>query len=184
MFERFHQDARQAVVLAQAEARLLDDEHIGTEHVLLGLLRQPDSVAGRVLVGHGLDHDRVADRIGRLRTTGRRADELDAAALESIGIDLDSVREKVEATFGPGALDRAPRARRRRFGGHIPFTKRAKKVLELSLREAVNLRHDHIGTGHILLGMIREGQGLAARVLVDLDVDLQELRTATRAAMT
>ena len=180
MFERFHRDARETVVLAQEEARLLDHDFIGTEHLLLSMLRQPETVAGRVLAGHGLDHDRVKDFIGGLRVELAAPDEdIDAQALETIGIDLDAIREKVEAAFGPGALDREPRARRNRPwrpGGHLPFTRRAKKVLELSLRESLRLGHDHIGNGHVLLGIVRDGGGLAARVLVDSGVDLPSLR--------
>ncbi|GAA3823334.1 hypothetical protein GCM10022226_49870 [Sphaerisporangium flaviroseum] len=186
MFERFHQDARQTVILAQAETRLLGHGHVGTEHLLLSLLRQPNTVAARVLARHGLDHDQVGDAVARLLATGP-ANDLDADALESIGIDLDAIREKVEAAFGPGALDRDPRSRRGRPwrpAGHVPFTARSKKVLELSLREALALKHNYIGNGHILLGLLREGNGLAARILTDAGIDFdvlrQEIRTELR----
>ncbi|WP_279340140.1 Clp protease N-terminal domain-containing protein [Sphaerisporangium perillae] len=181
MFERFHEDARQTVVLAQEETRLFDHDHIGTEHLLLALLRQPDTVAARVLARHGLDHDGMGDAIARALASVP-GDDLDADALEAIGIDLDAIREKVEAAFGPGALDRDPRSRRRpwRLGGHVPFTGRAKKVLELSLREALHLKHNYIGNGHILLGLLREGHGLAARVLADAGVDFDTLRREIR----
>jgi ATP-dependent Clp protease ATP-binding subunit ClpC len=133
MFERFTDRARRVVVLAQEEARLLNHNYIGTEHLLLGLA-----------------HGGVA-----------------AKALESLGISLEAVRAQVEEIIGQG--QRAPT-------GHIPFTPRAKKVLELSLREALQLGHNYIGTEHILLGLIREGEGVAAQVLVKLGGDLSRVR--------
>ncbi len=135
MFERFTDRARRVVVLAQEEARMLDHNYIGTEHLLLGLIHEGEGVA--------------------------------AKALESIGISLDAVRQQVEEIIGRGA--QAP-------SGHIPFTPRAKKVLELSLREALQLGHNYIGTEHILLGLIREGDGVAAQVLVKLGADLNRTR--------
>jgi ATP-dependent Clp protease ATP-binding subunit ClpA len=135
MFERFTDRARLVVVLAQEEARILNHDYIGTEHLLLGLIRESDGVA--------------------------------AEALESLGISLDAVRQQVGEIIGQG--QQAP-------SGHIPFTPRAKKVLELSLREATQLGHDHIGTEHILLGLIREGDGVAAQVLVKLGADLNRVR--------
>ncbi|GMA87749.1 hypothetical protein GCM10025868_29990 [Angustibacter aerolatus] len=125
MFERFTDRARRVVVLAQEEARMLNHNYIGTEHILLGLIHEGEGVA--------------------------------AKALESLGISLDAVREQVQEIIGQG--QQAP-------SGHIPFTPRAKKVLELSLREALRLGHNYIGTEHILLGLIREGEGVAAQVLV------------------
>ncbi|MEN3310455.1 MAG: ATP-dependent Clp protease ATP-binding subunit ClpC, partial [Micromonosporaceae bacterium] len=135
MFERFTDRARRVVVLAQEEARMLNHNYIGTEHVLLGLIHEGEGVA--------------------------------AKALESLGISLEAVRQQVEEIIGQG--QRAP-------SGHIPFTPRAKKVLELSLREALQLGHNYIGTEHILLGLIREGEGVAARVLVKLGADLNRVR--------
>ncbi len=136
MFERFTDRARQAVVVAQEEARLLNHDYIGTEHLLLGLLSQPDSIAGRVL--------------GQL------------------GIGLEGTRADVETIIGRGAAT-AP-------SGHIPFTPRAKKVLELSLREALQLGHNYIGTEHILLGLVREGEGVAAQVLIGRGAVLDRVR--------
>jgi ATP-dependent Clp protease ATP-binding subunit ClpC len=136
MFERFTERARRVVVLAQDEARMLNHNYIGTEHILLGLIHE----------GHGLA----------------------AKALESLGISLDAVRQQVEEIIGHGQ-QQPPQ-------GHIPFTPRAKKVLELSLREALQLGHTYIGTEHILLGLIREGEGVAAQVLVGLGVDLNRAR--------
>ncbi|MBN9609635.1 MAG: NDP-hexose 4-ketoreductase [Actinobacteria bacterium 69-20] len=135
MFERFTDRARRVVVLAQEEARMLNHNYIGTEHILLGLIHEGEGVA--------------------------------AKALESLGISLDSVRSQVEEIIGQG--QQAP-------SGHIPFTPRAKKVLELSLREALQLGHNYIGTEHILLGLIREGEGVAAQVLVKLGADLNRVR--------
>jgi ATP-dependent Clp protease ATP-binding subunit ClpC len=135
LFERFTDRARRVVVLAQEEARLLNHNYIGTEHILLGLIHEGEGVAAR--------------------------------ALESLGIDLESVRSQVVEIIGQGS--QAP-------SGHIPFTPRAKKVLELSLREALQLGHNYIGTEHILLGLIREGEGVAAQVLVKLGAELTKVR--------
>lgn len=185
MFERFHADARQAVVRAQHEATVLHHDKIRTEHVLLGLLAQTGSVTARVLARHGLDHDTAGDAVARVlgSHTGDGREDIDADALESIGIDLDAIRQKVEAAFGPGALDRDRKRPTRRLGGHIPFSPRAKKVLELSLREAINLGHNYIGDGHILLGLLREGDGLAARVIADAGIDFTALRQEIRAEL-
>ncbi|MCW1249223.1 ATP-dependent Clp protease ATP-binding subunit [Acaricomes phytoseiuli] len=135
MFERFTDRARRVVVLAQEEARMLNHNYIGTEHILLGLIHEGEGIA--------------------------------AKALESLNISLDAVREQVQEIIGQG--QQAP-------SGHIPFTPRAKKVLELSLREALQLGHNYIGTEHILLGLIREGEGVAAQVLVKLGADLGRVR--------
>ena len=135
MFERFTDRARRVVVLAQEEARLLDHDYIGTEHLLLGLIQEREGLA--------------------------------AKALEELGISLDAVRAQVVATIGRGK--RAPK-------GHIPFTARAKKALEMSLRAALDLGHNYIGTEHILLGLIREGTGVAAQVLAELGADADRVR--------
>ncbi|HVD27924.1 MAG TPA: Clp protease N-terminal domain-containing protein [Mycobacteriales bacterium] len=176
MFERFTEDARQVVVRAQEEARRLHSDHIGTEHLLLGLLDQ-DSPTAAVLVRHGLTRESTVAAVRAF--TGGEA--LDAAALGTVGIDLDAVRESVEATFGPGALD-APRGTRQPKG-HIPFTPRAKKVLELSLREALALKSRSIADGHIALGLIREGEGLAMKVVHDRGIDAETLRQEIRTAL-
>jgi Clp amino terminal domain, pathogenicity island component len=135
MFERFTDRARRVVVLAQEEARMLNHNYVGTEHILLGLIHEGEGVA--------------------------------AKALESLGISLEAVRQQVEEIIGQG---------QQALSGHIPFTPRAKKVLELSLREAQQLGHNYIGTEHILLGLIREGEGVAAQVLVKLGADLNRVR--------
>ena len=142
MFERFTNRARHVVVLSQEEARLLSHNYIGTEHILLGLLGEPESIGGQVLAGFGLT--------------------------------LDGVRGEVLEKIGRGKS--AP-------AGHIPFTPRAKKTLELSLREALSIKHNYIGTEHILLGLIREGEGVAAQILRD-HADLLEIRAAVLNAVS
>lgn len=178
MFERFTQDAREVVVRAQQEARQMHHGFIGTEHLLLGLAGG-DTATAAVLTGHGLTTPSVREAV--LGYLG--AADIDAAALGTVGIDLDAVRASVEATFGPGALDMTTGRRTREPKGHIPFTARSKKVLELSLREAVALHSPGITDGHIALGLIREGEGLAAKILHDRGIDLpdlaQEIRTAS-----
>ena len=135
MFERFTDRARRVVVLAQEEARMLNHNYIGTEHLLLGLIHEGEGIA--------------------------------AKALESMGVTLSAVREQVQDIIGPG--QQAP-------SGHIPFTPRAKKVLELSLREALQLGHNYIGTEHILLGLIRAGEGVASQVLSKLGAEPSRVR--------
>jgi len=137
MFERFTNRARHAVVLAQEEARRLQHNYIGTEHILLGLLGEPDGLACR--------------------------------ALDGFGVSLDGTREEVAAMVGTG---------NNKVTGHIPFTPRAKKTLELALREAIHLHHDYIGTEHILLGVIRESDGVGARILRQHSADLAPIRMA------
>jgi ATP-dependent Clp protease ATP-binding subunit ClpA len=173
MFERFTKQARQIATGAQEEARKHGHGHIGTEHLLLAMLTAPDTLAGRTLIRHGLGYDAVSEAVRRHL---KQDDDLDAELLSEIGIDLDAVREKVEAAFGPGALDRPPSRGRRSMLGHVPFTGRAKKVLELALREAIALKHNHIGDGHVLLGLIRERDGLGARMIAEAGVDLAGLR--------
>jgi len=137
MFERFTERARYSIVLAQDEARTLKHNYIGTEHILLGLLREEHEPAARVL--------------------------------GSLGITLEEVRAQVARIIGQGEEVAA---------GQIPFTPRAKKVLELALREAPSLGHDYIGTEHILLGLVRENEGVAARILLDFDADDEKIRNA------
>jgi len=170
MFERFAEDARAVVTGAQAHAVDLHHGWIGTEHLLLSLLDDPERRATQVLAGHGVTARWARDEVERI--VGRGTPDLDAEALATLGIDLDAVRERVERTFGPGALARR-RGRRRAVpvGGHVPFTPRAKKVLELSLREAVARGDRSIGPEHLLLGIAREGDGVAARILRSRGVD-------------
>lgn len=183
MFERFTPEARSVVVGAQVEARALRHARIGTEHLLLGMLARPGTTAARVLARHGITHGAVVEAV----RTHVRDDDLDAEALGSLGIDLDAVRDRVEEAFGPGALDersedRSAGARGVR-SGHIPFSPRAKKVLELSLREALAMKSKTITDAHIALGVIREGEGLAMKVLHDRGVDLPALRDDLRLAL-
>ena len=187
MLERFTERARGTVVFAQEEARDLHHHHIDTEHLLLGLLRDRTSVGYEALDRLGIHLDDVRSEVVRAAGEGHPAtlDERDAEALRVIGIDLHEVRRRIEEAFGQGALERSASARRRRGGrkacgpsvGHIPFTPRAKKVLELAVREAKALRHDYIGTEHILLGLVREWDGLAAGMLAERDVSDERVRT-------
>jgi ATP-dependent Clp protease ATP-binding subunit ClpC len=137
MFERFTNRARRVLVLAQEEARLLNHNFIGTEHILLGLIHEGEGLA--------------------------------AEALESLGITLQAAREKVEDAVGPAGSSTT---------GSPPFTPGAKKVLELSLREALQLGHDSIDTEHMLLGLVREGEGVAVQVLLSLGADLSRVRSS------
>ncbi|WP_062346737.1 Clp protease N-terminal domain-containing protein [Herbidospora yilanensis] len=181
MFERFTDDARRVVSAAQVEARRLNHPRIGTEHLLLAMLQDPESLAARVLTG--LDHGGAEARLRDIlnQPGGRRGHELDAELLSTIGIDLDAIREKVEEAFGPGALDREPVRDHRgllRSGRHIPFGPRAKKTLELSLREAIALKHKAITDGHVLLGVIREGGGLAMQIITEAGISPTRVREA------
>jgi ATP-dependent Clp protease ATP-binding subunit ClpA len=172
MFERFTKEARAAVVGAQEEARRLHHRFIGTEHLLLAILETGEGAGAQALRDRGVDAADLRHRIVGIVDPG--GDDLDSAALATLGIDLDEVRRVTEASFGPGALD--ARGRKPSRPGHIPFSKRGKKVLELSLREAVRLGHNHIGTGHMVLGLIREGEGVAPLVLTNAGIDLTALR--------
>lgn len=183
MFERFTPEARHVVKGAQQESRQLNHGHIGTEHLLLGLLDQQATTAFQVLSHLGLTHEQAVDTLTEYVGT----DELDAEALETLGIDFSTVREKVETTFGEGALDRPPpsrRGRKRSPRGHIPFTPRAKKVLELSLREALTLKHNHITDGHILLGLLREDHGVAMKIMDSRGISSRDVRSETKRALS
>jgi ATP-dependent Clp protease ATP-binding subunit ClpA len=172
MFERFTAGARQSVKLAQEEARSLGHPTIGTEHLLLGMIAAPGPAA------EALNAHRLTAAGLRQRLVAKCSDQaLDSAALATLGIDLDRVREATEANLGPGALDRKPRKTVK--AGHLPLTKRAKKVLELSLREAVHLKSAEINTGHLLLGLLRDGEGLGAELLADCGLDVDVLRAET-----
>jgi ATP-dependent Clp protease ATP-binding subunit ClpA len=180
MFERFTQEARQAVVQAQEEARALHQDWVGTEHLLLALLSETRTSTAAILARYGLDHDEMAAAISGYGGT----DRLDAEALTALGIDLDAVRDRIEASFGPGALDReAPGSPQEKPSGHIPFTKPAKKALELSLREAIALKSKGISDGHLVLGVLRTREGMGVKVLTDRDVDVSGLQREVRAAL-
>jgi len=176
MFERFTKDAREAVVQAQEEARALGAERIGTEHVLLGAIREPDAVAARALSSLGVDHRAV---LAGVRALPGHA--IDADALAGVGIDLDAVRAQVEATFGPGALDAVTAAPVGK-AGHRPFDAEAKKLLELSLREAIRYKHRRIDSGHLLLAIVRLDHSSAHRVLDALGVSSDDVCTSVDAA--
>lgn len=183
MFERFTKPAREAVLRARAAAGELRHPYIDTEHLLLGLLEADAGLAYAVLHDAGVRREQVHAEIVRLAGTGpQRLGDLDAAALQSIGIDLEAVRSAVKDRFGPGALDLPPEAGRHR-GERGRFSTRGKKVLELALREAIRLRHHYIGPEHILLGLIREGNGLAAKILTEAGLSLDELRRRTLTAL-
>ncbi|RKN35638.1 Clp protease [Micromonospora musae] len=188
MFERFTDRARDIVRRARDEARAEGQRPVGTEHLLLALLADEASLARRILAEVGLDAGDLRARIRRhVETGGVGLGDADAAALREIGIDLAAIVARVEQTFGPDALREAmpePRRRwgRRRYSGG-PFSPRSKKVLELSLREAIRLRHHHIGSEHILLGLLREGHGLAALVLTEAGADLDDLRRRVEQAL-
>jgi ATP-dependent Clp protease ATP-binding subunit ClpA len=164
MFERFTEEARAVTVGADRHAAALRHGWIGTEHLLLALLDDHERRAARILVDAGLTGARARAEVERIVGVGEP--DLDADALATLGIDLDAVRERVERTFGPGALARrGGRRRRAATDGRRPFTPRAKKALELSLREAVARGDSFIGDEHLLLGLLREGDGVAARIL-------------------
>ncbi|MFI2711174.1 Clp protease N-terminal domain-containing protein [Micromonospora sp. NPDC018662] len=187
MFERFTERARGVVHHALTEARAEGRRPVGTEHLLLGLLADGDNLAVRLLSAGGIEADRL--RAGVARHSAQGVDGLgtaDAAALREIGVDLAAIVARIEESFGPDALREAvPRPRRwwRRRPERGTFSPRAKKVLELSLREALRLRHRHIGTEHILLGLLREGNGLGAQVLTEAGADLDDLRRRVEAAL-
>jgi ATP-dependent Clp protease ATP-binding subunit ClpA len=173
MFERFTDDAREAVTAAQHEAVALRHGWIGTEHVLLGVLATGGGGA-RLLAGFGVDAAGVREDV--VRMVGRGEDDIDPEALATLGIDLEAVRERVERAFGPGALSRRGRCRRGGVSTHVPFTPRAKKSLELTLREAISLGARDLRAEHLVLGLLREGDGVAARVLAEHGVTLAAAR--------
>ena len=173
MFERFTRAAREATVQAQEQARRLGHDRIGTEHLLLGLLAAEGGVAAKVLRGLGLTTAGVEAEVTKAHGRGGLG-PADAEALATIGINLDQVRAHVEERFGPGALRPAP-SRRRGRGRHIPFTDEAKTTLERSLREALKLQHDHIGTEHMLLALTTD-PALGGELLRSLGAAPPEVR--------
>jgi ATP-dependent Clp protease ATP-binding subunit ClpA len=191
MFERFTTSARDTVRVARDEAVTARRGAIGTEQILIGLLVADRGPAYRVLTAAGITADGVRSEATRLGPTGQSAlGPTDAEALKAIGIDLDAVVAHVERTFGAGALDAVDtpvagrrslfrRGKRGPAGGSLGgphLAPRSKKVLELSLREALHRGDDHIGAEHILLGLIREGDGLAVKILTDAGLSLHDLR--------
>lgn len=171
MFERFTDAARECVTQAQEEARKLGHDYIGTEHLLVAVCADKQGLGGHVLRRHGVTAEALREDI--VRIVGRAGP--DAEALATIGIDLEEVRARVEETFGPGALDPGR-------GGHIPFTPRSKKALELTLRTAVHLGDKFIATEHLLLGLARTDDGVAARILAERGLTLARLEEAVAQA--
>ena len=190
MFERFTDDARAVVVQAQDEARALGHGWIGTEHLLLAVLAGPETPLAQTLAGLGLTHDAAR---AQLRADFAAGIDDGAALRDYLGIDLDAVRRRVEDRFGPGALDPQPPARARRWwrrrrcstearhegsgGRHIPFSRRAKKSLELALREALAQRSKEIRVAHLVLGLMRT-DGVAAGVVTRLGLRPHDVRKA------
>lgn len=179
MFERFTNAARGVVVDAQEQARTLGHSEIMAEHLLLAAVADGDSIGARVLRDLGVEHEVLVREVEALGLA-------DDDALRAIGVDLAAVRRKAEAAFGPGALDR-PRPRRygllRRIGwvgGHLPFTDPAKRALVQSLRQALALKHNNIGTDHILLGLLADDQAPASRTLMRVGVTPSVVRALVR----
>jgi ATP-dependent Clp protease ATP-binding subunit ClpA len=204
VFDNFSNGARDVVTRAQIEARALRHNYLGTEHVLLGLFEHGQDPATRVLERLRVDHDAVRDAVREIIGMGPLV-EPDQSALEAIGIDLQEVRRRIEEAFGPGALERtraalglhltATRSRRRprllrritrdcdaspvAGAGRLAVTPRTKKVFDLSRDEAGSLGHDRVAPAHLLLGLLKEGEGVAAQVLSRLGIDLQTARAMT-----
>ena len=183
MFQRFTAAARQTVIDAQQESRRLRNPAIGTEHLLLALTLGPPADPTRAALAEaGLTHETVQAQLLRIVGTGG----LDAAALSTVGIDLDEIRTRVEAEFGPGSLDEEPgpprRWRRFGLGGHLPFGGDAKEALELGLREAIDLGDRDYTRVHLLLGLLRS-PGLGLRIVEALGVSTGSLRTRLTAPM-
>jgi ATP-dependent Clp protease ATP-binding subunit ClpA len=173
MFERFSDEARQAVALAQDEALELRHGWIGTEHLLLGLLRAGGDGA-RLLTGFGIQLASVREEV--LAVIGPGEEDIDREALATLGIDLDVVRERVERSFGRGALSRRGGCGRGILGRQVPFTPRAKKALELTLREGIALGARELRGEHLVLGLLRTDDGVAAKVLQKHGVALDTAR--------
>lgn len=178
MFERFSRSARVSVVLAQEEARELNSDEIRPEHLLVGVLQSAGRDLSGVLGGYGLTADAIRDRLVSADRPDDESFEADAEALRAIGIDLGAIRDSVDRSFGPGtyesALRKSGRRRRRR---HIPFTKPAKKALELALREALAHKDNCIGCEHIVLGILRGGDKFTLGLITE-HVDTDQLRAA------
>jgi ATP-dependent Clp protease ATP-binding subunit ClpA len=191
MFERFSEDGRLAIVRAQGEARQLGHGYLGTEHILLGISGS-QGLGARALSRLGFDREAARAELRRMIGAGPDLAS-DEEALRAIGIDLDEVRRRIEAAFGPGALDRVSTPARRGFRRRrrcetelgsvpIPFTPRAKRSIQLSLREATRLGHRHIGTEHLLLGLVRR-QVVAVELLRAQGLEPQRVRTAVLEAI-
>ncbi|MBA2310721.1 MAG: Clp protease [Pseudonocardiales bacterium] len=185
MFERFTKSARETVTHAQQEARDRKHGHIGTEHLLVALFNVPHGVAAEVLDELGVTKADIDADIERAVGACPGLSDRDSEALRTIGINLDEVRRQIEDVFGPGALDRGSDRHRRRRGsrekggpGRMPFTPRSKKALELSLRQAINIGDNYIGTEHLLLGLLTASDSLACELLNARGVTLEAAKTA------
>jgi ATP-dependent Clp protease ATP-binding subunit ClpA len=172
MFERFTKRARRVVILAQGEARRLGDDGVGTEHLLLALTTEEGGIAATVLRELGATPEAVERALEDTHGRGGLGDD-DAEALAAIGIDLNEIRRRAEASFGPDAL-KAPRGATRRR--HIPFSRGAKRTLKNALSEALGLRHNYLGTEHILLGLLAERDDLGFKVLSSVGVVPEAVR--------
>lgn len=179
MFERFSRSARISVVLAQEDARELNSDEIRPEHLLVGVLQSAGRELSGVLGGFGVTADAIRNRLESADRPEDESFEADAEALRAIGIDLHAVRDAVDRNFGSGTYDNALRksGRRGRRRGHLPFTKPAKKVLQLALREALAHKDNWIGCEHIMLGILRGGDRFTLDLITD-HVDAAQLRTA------
>jgi ATP-dependent Clp protease ATP-binding subunit ClpA len=173
MFERFTDAARRCVVLAQEESRRIDTGCIGTEHLLIAVAGEPQGLGGKILRDLGATPDDLREDVRRALEPGA----IDPAALATLGIDFDEVKRRVEETFGPGAL-----ARGRATCGRIPFSPRTKKSMELAVRSAVALNDKFIGSEHLVLGLARTDDGLAARLLAERGLDAKRLEAAIQEA--
>jgi len=182
MFERFTYDARQIVIRARQEAIELRHPLIGTEHLLLAMLANPGT-AGDILREAGLESSAVRSELVRLvGSVPPLLNEEDAEALRSVGIDADAVLARIQESFGPEALVPPATGKRGWFGRRHPrgsFGPRSKKVLELSLREALRLQDKEIRSGHLLLGLIRDGGGLGAQIMAEAGLDFAVLKDRT-----
>jgi ATP-dependent Clp protease ATP-binding subunit ClpA len=187
MFRRFTVAARNTVVRAKEEAQALHHPNIGSEHLLLALADPDAGLAHRILAAVEITPERIRTELAKPQPG--TLDEEDAAALRTIGIDLDVVLAQVKETFGAEALHPAPQIARSRWPwgrGTVSssrFTPQAKKVLELALREAIRLDHNYLGTEHLLLALLRDGSGRGAQLLASAGLSLKELRELTEAAM-
>ncbi|MGH3716718.1 MAG: Clp protease N-terminal domain-containing protein [Micromonosporaceae bacterium] len=185
MFERFTDQARDVVVQAQLEARQLRHNYIGAEHLFLGVLASPEAPGVAALVRLGITPERFRCQTREVVGEPNRLGPADADALQTLGIDLEEVKRRVESSFGPGALDPPRRTRRSwlpwRRGcdepvGHVPFTPRAKQALECALRQAKDRRDRYIGVEHILLALLVDKENLAIGVLRHLGLDVDSVR--------
>lgn len=179
MFERFSESARQVVRAAGQSAQELGAEEVGTEYLLLALAADRTGPAGRALRGLGIDAAELHEELRR----GPRGTEPDADALAVLGIDLDEVRRRVEAAFGPGALDRGRPARHGRRGTALPFAPASKKSLELALRQALRLGDSYIGTQHVLLGLLQGDDPSAMALLRQRGCEPETVRAALLAQL-